>query len=125
MKTQYKPLHPLRLDHPLEGTLRKQWEYYLSCRPKFDILCAASVPQEPDDMESDLNTLTGRYEPYPYGRMTERDHMVVSEFIQWLGSGVGFAFLSTAFERAGGKVIFDDYKADFEVLKEMQKRKTN
>ncbi len=45
-----------------------------------------------------------------YGRMNDRDKMLAAELIQWLGSPLGFAFLATAFERAGGRVTFDDYK---------------
>ena len=64
----------------------------------------------PAGIEADENKITGGCQPYPHGRMTERDKMLAAELMQWLGSPLGFAFLSTAFERAGGRVTFDDYK---------------
>lgn len=106
------PLHPARLSHPLEGTLRREWERYIAERPGFDILCGPEVhfSDVPPGVEADENKITGGYVPYPHGRMTERDRLIAAELIQWLGSPLGFAFLSTAFERAGGRVTFDDYK---------------
>jgi len=105
------PLHPVRLEHPLEGGLRRAWERYVAERPGFDILCGPEVHflDLPTGVEADENNVTGGYQPYPYGRMTARDHMVAAETIQWLGSPLGFAFLSKAFEAAGGRVMFDDY----------------
>lgn len=106
------PLHPERLKHPLEGTLRREWETYVSERPGFDILCGPEVHflDVPPGVEADENKINGGYQPFPHGRMTERDHMVAAELIQWLGSPLGFAFLSEAFHRAGGRIVFDDYK---------------
>ena len=108
----FAPLHPERLAHPLEGTLRREWDRYIAERPGFDILCGPEVHflDVPAGVEADENKITGGYQPYPHGRMTERDRMLAAELIQWLGSPLGFAFLATAFERAGGRVTFDDYK---------------
>lgn len=108
----FAPLHPARLAHPLEGTLRREWERYIAERPGFDILCAPEVRflDVPPGVDADENKVTGGYQPYPYGRMTDRDKMLAAELVQWFGSPLGFAFLSTAFERAGGRVAFDDYK---------------
>lgn len=33
--------------------------------------------------------------------MTERDHMVARELMQWLGSPCGFSFITQAFRKAG------------------------
>lgn len=112
----FAPLHPARLAHPLEGTLRREWERYISERPGFDILCGPEVHflDVPSGVEADENKITGGHQPYPHGRMTKRDKLLAAELIQWLGSPLGFAFLSTAFERAGGRVIFDDYKHNAE-----------
>lgn len=103
----YKPLHPLRL-HSFEGMLRRDWQKFLEERPHFDLLCGPEVSYTdlPDGVESDENKLTGGYQPYPYGRMTARDHMITAEIIQWLGSPIGLNFLAAAFARAGGRLEF-------------------
>lgn len=108
----FEALHPARLSHPLEGTLRREWERYVAERPGFDILCGPEVryAELPEGIESDENKLTGAHQPYPYGRMTKRDHMVASELIQWLGSPNGFAFISTALKRAGCEVKYSDLR---------------
>lgn len=105
------PLHPDRLSHPLEKALRRTWETYLSERPGFDLLAGPEVHflDIPHGIEADENKLTGGFQPYPHGRMTPRDHLVVAEFVQWLGSPLGFAFLSGAIAKAGGKLTYDDY----------------
>jgi len=107
----YKPLHPERLAHPLEKALREEWEELTSKeKATFDLLSGPTTNQIPENRIFDTCRLTGGVIPYPYGRMTARDRMVAAEVIQWLGSGVGFNFLSRAFQKAGGKVEFDDYK---------------
>lgn len=100
------PIHPLRLSDKLEGTFREEWRKFLKCRPGFDILCGPEVPflDIPAGVESDENRLTGGYQPYPHGKMTQRDHMVAVELIQWLGSPIGFAFLTGALSHAGWSV---------------------
>lgn len=107
----FPPLHPLRLTHSLEGTLRREWERFLLERPNFDILCGPEVEfaEIPPGIESNENKLTGGHQPYPYGRMTERDRMVAAELIQWIGSPIGLSFITSTFAKAGGRVEFDDF----------------
>jgi hypothetical protein len=80
-------------------------------RPGFDILCGPEVHflNVPAGVEVDENKLTGGYQPYPMGRMTARDKAVAAEVIQWLGTPLGFAFLTDVIRKAGGSVKFDDY----------------
>lgn len=107
----YKPLHPSRLQHPLEAHLRNAWET-MSARNQDLILAGPECAYEeiPVGTLYDSNQLTGGYQPFPYGKMTPRDRMVAGEVIQWLGTGVGYNLLVRAFNHAGGKVEFDDYK---------------
>lgn len=111
MRMATEPLHPAGLTHPLEGTLRREWERFVAERTGFDFLGGPEVRylELPKGEEADANRVTGGYQPYPHGRMTERDRMVVAETIQWLGTPIGLSFLVTAFERAGGRVEFNDH----------------
>lgn len=106
----YPPLHPLRLEHPLEKALREEWQDFLESRPNVDILAGphCNFNNIPEGIEYD--TIDANHYPYPYGRTTDRDKMVMAETIQWLGTGIGLTFLMRAFQKAGGKVEFDDYK---------------
>lgn len=108
MKTikSYPPLHPKRLQHPLERTLREEW---MLSENKLDLLAGPTQEKLPIGIDFDCCSLTGGFIPYPYGRMTPRDKMVAAEIIQWLGTGVGLNFLVRAFTKAGGTVDFDDY----------------
>lgn len=107
----YAPIHPKRLNDPLERELRGAWEA-LSPKDQNRILAGpeCTFPEIPDGQIYEANLLTGGYQPYPYGEMTARDRMVAAEVIQWLGSPIGMKFLASAFRKAGGKVEFDSFR---------------
>jgi hypothetical protein len=111
------PIH--KPTHPLESELRKSWEYYIECRPNFDLLSGPEVNWNdiPNGQQFDENPVTNAYQPYPYGRMTRRDHMIAAEIIQWLGTPLGFAFLANTFAKAGGSISFNDYSENKALLR--------
>lgn len=104
-----KPLH-LPTD-TLERTLAQEWARFNKERPRFDLLTGPEVQSVPEGLDYDINTLTGGLQPYPYGRMTQRDRFIAATVIQWLGTPCGLAFLTSAFQRAGGDVVYDGYAA--------------
>jgi hypothetical protein len=107
----FAPIHPKRLNDPLERELRGAWEA-LSAKDQNRILAGpeCAIGEIPDGQPYEVNLLTGGYQPYPYGEMTDRDRMVAAEVIQWLGSPIGMNFLASAFRKAGGKVEFDSFR---------------
>jgi hypothetical protein len=107
----FAPLHPLRLNHPLEKHLREMWEG-MAARDQDLILAGPECRYNdiPEGVEYEANLLTGGYQPYPYGKMTDRDRMIAAEVIQWLGTGIGWNQLVRAIRKAGGQIDFDDYR---------------
>jgi hypothetical protein len=105
--SKFKPLHDGRLQHPLEKALREAWETMPSKNQDF-VLAGPEVRYNeiPHGVYSEANTLTGGYQPYPYGKMTDRDRMVAAEVMQWLGTHVGFNLLAHAISKAGGKIEY-------------------
>lgn len=107
----FEPLHPKRLRHPLEKALREAWES-MEARHQ-DLIIAGpecAYHEIPNGTLYDANRLTGGYQPFPHGKMTDRDRMIGAEVMQWLGSPIGLNLLIRAFRKAGGKVEFDDYR---------------
>lgn len=102
------PLHPLRLDDPYEKAFRKEWEILQSGVRPFDILSGPSQDKTPESgIDFDICRLTGAVIPYPFGRMTKRDHLVAFEFAQWLGSPCGTAFIERSLQRVGARIQFN------------------
>lgn len=102
------PLHPLRLDDPYEKAFRKEWEILQSGVKPFDILAGPAQNGVPEPyVDYEICKLTGRTIPYPFGRMTKRDHFVAIEFAQWLGSPCGTAFIERSLQRVGARIQFN------------------
>ena len=108
MSDQYKapalsePLHPIRLSDPMERTLREEWVKYVD-QTNFDLLSGPIQRwhQIPKGMDREPCPLTGGYEPFPHGRMTDRDHMLARELMQWIGTPCGFSFITMVFRKVG------------------------
>ncbi len=102
----FPPLHPDRPQHPLERALRETWEAFTG---KDKIIAGPGVKYSQLQPGVQYDSCENIFQPYPYGRMTDRDRMIAAEVFQWLGSGVGYNLLCRAFDKAGGKVFYDDY----------------
>lgn len=104
---QPRGLHPNRLTpqagNPCEVAFMEQWDWE---NEHHDLLNALFVvPCGLDEDGARPNTPWSAFAKMPLGDPTERDRVVVSTVVQWLGSAVGFSFLQESLKRVGYRIV--------------------
>jgi hypothetical protein len=106
-------LHADRLkpnrENPREVAFAEKWKQENEPSRNLDLLALLfRVPCSRDDPAC-VNSLglgaMGGYCKLPIGEPTERDRIVASTLVQWLGSNVGFGFIQEAIEKCGYKIV--------------------
>lgn len=83
----------------------EQWQFENGFRDvAANLLQQSCKSDDPDCVGYHPGTVFG-YKWAPGGAPTERDRMIMSTLIQWLGSNVGFAFIQSSLDKAGYTVV--------------------
>jgi len=95
--------HRLYAGNPREVIFSELWEKEVACNLMEHLLKVSCDENDPDKNSYDSGW--GWYKK-PLGDIQERDNIIAATIVQWLGSPVGFSFLSEALEKCGYGLVW-------------------